>query len=245
MNASFTITRKDIEKLQETASTYTNEQEKTYKEILTDNNESLDLLCKVYDIWTWNEYEENNMEFFDDQRDGIIKELDFQKAFISTLSDSFKEEYKKDIQKFKEDLEFFTKTQKEFYKENYQFDNALLQDEFAKGEESMYKDAYKEYLYGSYREDGVLKLLSKHFESLAFVQKTGSITLTIEDEDGELQTKESFLTSCKYTIESKNRKQRQERAKKIQERNEAAKKREDYNAWKQKQEEEKIIEALS
>jgi hypothetical protein len=64
---SFEITIEDVSAL-----------EKTIGKCLTVNNQPLDLMCTANDLWTEEEYEENNWEYRNEQENYLRDNLDYE-----------------------------------------------------------------------------------------------------------------------------------------------------------------------
>ena len=175
---TFTITIKDIEALQATQPTYEATSHTGEKRqapyLLTDNDEPFDLLCKYSNVWTYNEWEENNYEYTDENLDHAIENLKFKKAFLSTLTNEARMNYANDIHLFNTDLQSFTNEYIELYKQNRQSDNTILQEEFSKEELSFYESQYKEYLNGVRSNPGALQEVKDYMniESLDLNRET-------------------------------------------------------------------------
>lgn len=147
---TITVTESDISDLQETVQrlpvgTYPNSPEYApYSVMLTDTGSPLDFFLLVHDLWTYNDYEDNNIDYIGEQKDYIIKNLNYKTAFISSLTNEKKEEYKKDIGKYKKDLEEWTEKQAEELQEDGGAE--LLHAEYQKELDDFYDDFYKNFI---------------------------------------------------------------------------------------------------
>lgn len=230
----FTITIEDVEQLQNAIpkvmkTGYKWEQYETYEYILTDWNEPLQLLATAHDLLTYNEVEENSFDYIDEQKKSIINNLDYASAFLSIASNEDKLMYADDISLYNSALNEFIENQKEQLLEWDWFDNKLLNDEYHKDVEDIYKSLWKEYINGDYHNDGIKSLIIKRIEwdrdcnCTIAIAYNGDVTIDITDydEDDYNITKETFCadlvrctTNVLYARRQKAEKYREEYARK-------------------------------
>jgi len=186
------ITREDTEQL-----------EKQRKECLTDNDSPLDLLCNFLDLSTANDNYEYNMEYISEQEEEIARALDYETAFISSMSIAIKKAYKTTIALFDLDLAGFEKEQKEYYQENYEFLSACLQNELDSNLSVLHAELHKEYLHGDRSEEGIIEQIREKadFENISYDEKADRIDFEfIPDLNDEEEYKGMSDEEIKYSL---------------------------------------------
>lgn len=220
-----TFTREDVTTLQATVSklpkwTYpTSPDYEPPAVLLTDNDSPLDLFCLVDGVGTHNECIDNSIDWIAEQKTYIRDEhLNYQGAFIGTLSAEKKAFYRENIPEFEKDLATFEEEQKEKLIDETALD--VLQSEYERQTEEIYNDLYKQYLHGDYREAGALYHLEKYgkYESVAYNEKEDILTLGVDSEDYEDMTPDQIKTALLRFCKNKREEQAKENRRKSEDR---------------------------
>lgn len=237
------FTREDVETLQNTVEklpkgTYSHNPEyEPFKYLLTDNESPLDLFLLAHDLWTYNEYEENNLDYISEQENYIENNLDYKKAFLSTLSEEQKAFYRENIEQYEDDFWTFEEKQKELIRDGEALQ--ILQEEKEKDLTEFYRDTYKTFLNGDYRDGGALDAL-KHkgdYEAVEYDEEKDILTLEKElEEDEESETPEALkmqeLRYCKRRICEFIDKRKAEQEKRKKEREAMKTRQEEHEKWR-------------
>lgn len=239
---AFEISIADIEALQKTVkrleakpwSDY-----KPYEYLLTDTDQPLDLLCIAFWHRTQNEAEEQCREDRNQAESFSCSELNYSKAFISTLTKQQRIALADNIPEYDKQLEEFETKEKENFERDCEFDHKDLQNEHQKNMDRYYKHFTHEYLYGDRSNDGVIQLLKRDLGDdidLHYTSETWNITINQhqedKDEEFDYENKQDFLETMKYKARTR-----------IMEKDAQRKKRnEDYALKSERKKEHKIRE---
>jgi hypothetical protein len=241
----FLITTADVEILQSTVSR--TDDHADY--VLTDNDSPLDLLCRAFDLWTENEVRENNIDYISTREGEALDRLDYETAFLATLSDDDREHYAQELQKYDEDLQQYKEDTREKLRDGDTKGLETLDQERSKERDRIYKNLMQEYLNGDRSSQGVLAQIQKELGdtdeiSFEYDRKTGDISIHISREDGDdprADSKGDFLQILKYkTIENIKKKQA-ERQKRRDEREAQEIRKKEHQAREIQKKREKIL----
>ena len=236
-NINFTITSEDVEALEKTNPDF----------CLTDDNAPLSLLCTAYGEYSENEAREASRDYTSENESYILDNLEYETVFLQEMKPADRVKYAQDLKAYDEAFEIFKETERDNLRDwNATFET--LQTEYTKAQDDFYDQFKREYLYGDWRNDGILHVIQKHLPygvEMEYEKATGNITIS-EDTSEYLEAEEingradknDFLQSMKYRAIEKI-KERKEKAKKRREEREKEKERKatrEAQAIKNKQE---------
>jgi hypothetical protein len=234
----FIITSEDITTLQ-----------KTTDQLLTDNDQPLDLFCRAFDLRTENDYQENNRERKgENERHFIKNKLDFEKSYLKKLTKEGREYFADHLDEYDQKLKIFIEKAKEYYMQNQEREDEETQTEFEKAMDELYEEEHKQYIKGDYSEPGICyhiqRALDKVWDNITFQydDNTGNITIEIEQEDDEeTETDYNFLQTLKYKAIDQLTKTKAEIQKRKEENNIKKQRAEEHKKRQEEQKKQKLL----
>lgn len=132
----------------------------------------------------YNDIIENSLDWIHDHKEYALKEYDYESDFLATLSSKQARIYIENPESYKSALATFTKELQEKAR-SYELDEQHpLANAIEEARDSAETQIYKEWLYGSYQESGLLKDASKKYGvAFHYDEKTDTLSCDIEADE--------------------------------------------------------------